>query len=92
MKVILDKYEKKPYGWPLVVLECLVAKLIAKGKLEASQGGESLVGVVAGGDAHEPHEQGDERQRDGDDHARDGVEHQDDGEGDLVGENYGGSE
>lgn len=42
MKVILDKYEKKPYGWPLVVLECLVAKLIAKGKLEASQGGESV--------------------------------------------------
>ena len=42
MKILLDKFEKKPYGWPLVVVECLVAKLLAKGKLEASQGGESV--------------------------------------------------
>ena len=42
MKVLLDKFEKKPYGWPLAVVECLVAKLIARGKLEASQGGDSV--------------------------------------------------
>lgn len=40
MRVLTGKFEKKPYGWPLVVIECLVAKLLGKGKLEASQGGD----------------------------------------------------
>ena len=42
MKALLAKFERKPYGWPLALVECLVAKLLAKGKLEASQGGESV--------------------------------------------------
>lgn len=42
MKVLLDKFEKKPYGWPLVAVECIVAKLLARGKLEASQGGDAV--------------------------------------------------
>lgn len=42
MRVLVDKFEKKPYGWPLTVIECLVAKLLAKGKFEASQGGEAV--------------------------------------------------
>ena len=42
MRVLVDKFEKKPYGWPLTVIECLIAKLLAKGKLEASQGGEAV--------------------------------------------------
>ncbi len=42
MKVLLDKFEKKPYGWPLMTVECLVAKLIAKGRLEVSQGGDAV--------------------------------------------------
>lgn len=42
MRVLADKFEKKPYGWPLTVIECLAAKLLAKGKLEASQGGDAV--------------------------------------------------
>ena len=42
MRVLVDKFEKKPYGWPLTVIECLTAKLLAKGKLEASQGGDAV--------------------------------------------------
>ncbi len=42
MRTLTDKFEKKPYGWPLVVIECLVAKLLGKGKLEASQGGDAV--------------------------------------------------
>ena len=42
MRVLVDKFEKKPYGWLLAVIECLIAKLLAKGKLEASQGGEAV--------------------------------------------------
>ena len=42
MRVLVDKFEKKPYGWPLTVIECLMAKLLAKGKLEASQGGDAV--------------------------------------------------
>lgn len=42
MRSLTGKFEKKPYGWPLVVIECLVAKLLGKGKLEASQGGDAV--------------------------------------------------
>lgn len=42
MRVLVNKFEKKPYGWPLTVIECLMAKLLAKGKLEASQGGDAV--------------------------------------------------
>ena len=58
MRALADKFEKKPYGWPLAVVECLVAKLLAKGRLEASQGGdavppESLAAALRNTRAHE---------------------------------------
>ncbi len=42
MHTVVEKFEKKPYGWPLAVIECLVAKLLGKGKLGVNQCGETV--------------------------------------------------
>lgn len=42
MKTLTERFEGKPYGWPLGVIDCLVARLWANGHLEASLNGEML--------------------------------------------------
>ncbi|MBX9724057.1 MAG: BREX system P-loop protein BrxC [Candidatus Obscuribacterales bacterium] len=57
MKAVVDKFEKKPYGWYLAVIQCIVAKLYAKGKVEARSDGnllekDSLEDVLKNGHSH----------------------------------------
>ena len=42
VKSVVDKFEKKPYGWYLAAIQCVLAKLCAAGKLEARQDGVLL--------------------------------------------------
>ena len=43
-KILLEKFERKPYGWPYAAVLCTIAKLCARGKVEASTDSNSLDG------------------------------------------------
>ncbi|MCK4820478.1 hypothetical protein KA005_32235, partial [bacterium] len=36
LKSLVERFERKPYGWYLAAIQCTLAKLCAKGKIEAS--------------------------------------------------------
>jgi len=42
LKTLLEKFERKPYGWPYAAVLCTVAKLCARGKIEARSDGNLL--------------------------------------------------
>ena len=42
IKALVEKFEKAPNGWPLAAIQCTLAKLIARGKVEARADGEAL--------------------------------------------------
>jgi len=42
MQAVVNKFTRKPYGWDQTAVQVLVARLIARGKLEAQSGGEIL--------------------------------------------------
>jgi hypothetical protein len=46
MKGIEDNFSKKPYGWYLAAIQCLVAMLLGRGKIEAKVDSNLLDGVV----------------------------------------------
>ncbi|MAT43664.1 MAG: hypothetical protein CL609_15105 [Anaerolineaceae bacterium] len=46
MDSLSKKFEKKPYGWPLAAVQCIAAKIIARGKLEISEDGVLLEGTA----------------------------------------------
>ena len=41
-KMLVDDFETKPFGWPLPAIQCVFAKLIARGKVEVRGDGEQL--------------------------------------------------
>jgi hypothetical protein len=45
MKGIEDNFSKKPYGWYLAAIQCLVAMLLGRGKIEAKVDSNLLDGV-----------------------------------------------
>ena len=45
---LLTFFEKKPYGWPQIATQCLVARLFMRGKLELRQGANLLSAHEAG--------------------------------------------
>ncbi len=44
-KVLIDRFNSKPYGWPTVATLCLTAGLSSKGKVEARLGGTPQEGA-----------------------------------------------
>jgi hypothetical protein len=42
MKMLVDDFEKRPFGWPLPAIQCVLAKLVARGKVEIRCDGELL--------------------------------------------------
>ena len=42
LKSLVDKFERKPYGWYYAAILCILAKLIARGKIEVRQDGTLL--------------------------------------------------
>lgn len=42
LKSIVETFEKAPNGWPLLAIQCLLARLCARGKLEARKDSELL--------------------------------------------------
>ena len=42
IKALVEKFEKAPNGWPLPAIQCTLAKLIARGKVEARADSEVL--------------------------------------------------
>lgn len=42
LKTLLDKFEKKPYGWSVASVLCILSKLIARAKVEARQDSQVL--------------------------------------------------
>jgi hypothetical protein len=44
LKNLLEKFERKPYGWPYAAVLCMLAKLCACGKVEARSDGNLLEG------------------------------------------------
>ena len=42
MQALVSRFEQKPYGWPLAAIQCTLAKLLARGKLEARRDGVIL--------------------------------------------------
>ena len=44
VKMLVEDFETKPFGWPLPAIQCILAKLIARGKVEARGDGEMLDG------------------------------------------------
>eukprot|EP01047_Picozoa_sp_COSAG01_P050905 COSAG01_NODE_5193_length_4419_cov_606.935591_1_plen_1138_part_10 len=44
IKALVENFEKKPNGWPLIAIQCTLAKLIARGKVEARSDSELLDG------------------------------------------------
>lgn len=43
-KALVEKFGKKPYGWPAIAVLCLTASLVARGKLEARSDSALLEG------------------------------------------------
>ena len=41
-KMLVDDFETKPFGWPLPAIQCILSKLIARGKVEVRGDGELL--------------------------------------------------
>ncbi|TIW10740.1 MAG: BREX system P-loop protein BrxC, partial [Mesorhizobium sp.] len=46
VKAILERFERKPYGWSYAAILCTTASLIGRGKIEARQDGSPLEGDV----------------------------------------------
>lgn len=46
---LLANFEKRPYGWPQIATQCLIARLFMRGKLELRQGANLLSAPEAGG-------------------------------------------
>ena len=44
LKNLLEKFERKPYGWPFAAVLCTLAKLCARGKIEVMADSNSLDG------------------------------------------------
>lgn len=44
VKAILERFERKPYGWSYAAILCTTASLIGRGKIEARQDGSPLEG------------------------------------------------
>ncbi|WP_339743375.1 BREX system P-loop protein BrxC [uncultured Rubinisphaera sp.] len=44
VKMLVEDFETKPFGWPLPAIQCILAKLIARGKVEARGDSELLDG------------------------------------------------
>ena len=44
LKNLLEKFERKPYGWPFAAILCKLAKLCARGKIEVMADSNSLDG------------------------------------------------
>jgi hypothetical protein len=42
MKMLVDDFEKRPFGWPLPAIQCVLAKLVARGKVDVRCDGELL--------------------------------------------------
>lgn len=42
LKTLLDKFEKKPYGWSVASVLCILSKLITRAKVEARQDSQVL--------------------------------------------------
>jgi hypothetical protein len=42
LKSLVERFEKKPYGWDLGAILCVLAKLFARGKVDARQDGEII--------------------------------------------------
>jgi hypothetical protein len=42
MVVLVNQFERKPYGWYLAAIQCTLAKLIARGRVEVRQDGTLL--------------------------------------------------
>ncbi len=45
MKKLVEDFETRPYGWPLPAVQCILAKLIARGKVEVRSDGQLLDGA-----------------------------------------------
>ncbi|MBB3204908.1 hypothetical protein FHS27_000675 [Rhodopirellula rubra] len=45
VKKLVEDFETKPYGWPLPAIQCILAKLIARGKVEVRSDGQLLDGA-----------------------------------------------
>jgi len=45
MKVLEEKYSKKPYGWYLAAIQCVTAMLLGRGKIEAKVDSNPLDGA-----------------------------------------------
>jgi len=46
VKAIVERFERKPYGWSYPAILCTTASLLGRGKIEASSDGSSLEGDV----------------------------------------------
>lgn len=46
LKVLTDRFERKPYGWYLAAIQCTLAKLSARGRVEVRQDGTALEGTA----------------------------------------------
>ncbi len=44
LKKLVEDFETKPYGWPLSAIQCILAKVIARGKVEVRSDGQLLDG------------------------------------------------
>ena len=44
VKNVIDHFEKKPYGWPLAAVYCMIATLIGRSKLECTKDSNALEG------------------------------------------------
>lgn len=45
MRALVARFERKPYGWPLAAVQCITAKLLARGKIEARRDSNVLEGA-----------------------------------------------
>lgn len=45
VKKLVEDFETRPYGWPLPAIQCVLAKLIARGKIEVRSDGQLLDGA-----------------------------------------------
>ena len=46
LKTLTDRFEHKPYGWYLAAIQCTLAKLCARGRVEVRQDGNTLEGTA----------------------------------------------
>ncbi len=55
MQTLVDTFERKPYGWYLAAVQCLTAKLLARGKLDLRRDGNLLDEREFGAALRAPH-------------------------------------